>query len=323
MNDWHGRVDSVDDPEAFRWHQVVRAVEPDSAAGIALIGFACDEGVRRNGGRQGAVEGPSALRRALSNLPVTGNLPIYDAGDVSCADTDLENSQIGFARKITALLDAGHFPIGMGGGHEIAYASYLGLVNSDIALGKRIAIVNLDAHFDLRESSVASSGTPFLQAIKHARARGIALDYFCLGVSESANTRRLFSTADAPGTRYLRDRELTVANVDVKIAQLLQWLEPAQAIYLTICLAVLPPSTSPGVSAPSARGMAIEVVEALLAGVVGTGRVKLCDFAELAPKFDRDDTTARVAARLLHQTTLCHVSHHGRQFFSAQSSPIR
>src|SRR3546814_12277667 len=59
--------------------------------------------------------------------------------DVSCADTDLENSQIGFARKITALLDAGHFPIGMGGGHEIAYASYLGLVNSDIALGKRIA----------------------------------------------------------------------------------------------------------------------------------------------------------------------------------------
>src|SRR3546814_6457951 len=77
--------------------------------------------------------------------------------DVSCADTDLENSQIGFARKITALLDAGHFPIGMGGGHEIAYASYLGLVNSDIALGKRIAIVNLDAHFDLRESSVASS----------------------------------------------------------------------------------------------------------------------------------------------------------------------
>src|SRR3546814_18108260 len=92
------------------------------------------------------------------------------------------------------------------------YASYLGLVNSDIALGKRIAIVNLDAHFDLRESSVASSGTPFLQSIKHARARGIALDYFCLGVSESANTRRLFSTADATGTRSLRDRELPVAN---------------------------------------------------------------------------------------------------------------
>src|SRR3546814_15002588 len=117
--------------------------------------------------------------------------------------------------------------------------------------------------------SVASSGTPFLQSIKHARARGIALDYFCLGVSESANTRRLFSTADATGTRYLRDRELTVANVDVKIAQLLQWLQPAQAIHLPICLDFLPPSPSPGFSAPSARGIAIYLIHAFLALVVG------------------------------------------------------
>src|SRR3546814_18304814 len=143
MNYWLGRVDSVDDAEAFRLHQVVRAVEPDSAAGISLIGFACDEGVRRNGGRQGAVEGPSALRRALSNLPVTGNLPIYDAGDVSCADTYLENSQIGFARKNTALLAAGHFTIGMGGAPERAYDIYLGLVHSDIHSGTPILFVNL------------------------------------------------------------------------------------------------------------------------------------------------------------------------------------
>ncbi|WP_238978793.1 arginase family protein [Novilysobacter arseniciresistens] len=94
--------------------------------------------------------------------------------------------------------------------------------------------------------------------------------------------------------------------MDAKIAQLLQWLEPAQVIYLTICLDVLPPSTAPGVSAPSARGVAIEVAEALLTGVVGTGRVKLCDVAELSPAFDRDGTTARVAARLLHQVTSCH-----------------
>src|SRR3546814_19407819 len=128
----------------------------------------------------------------------------------------------------------------MVGGHEIAYASYLGLVNSDIALGKRIAIVNLDAHFDLRESSVASSGAPFLQANKHARERGIALDYFCLGGSESAKPRRLFSTADATGPRFLRDRDLQVSNVHMKIVQLLQWHGPDNALTLTLCMAVLP-----------------------------------------------------------------------------------
>lgn len=302
MAGWQGRVDSVDDPEAFRWHQVVGELGPGALAGIALAGFVCDEGIRRNGGRTGAAQGPAALRRALSNLPVMNALPLYDTGDVACAGGDLEDAQIRFARRITALLDAGHFPIGLGGGHEIAYASYQGLANSDTAKGKRIAIVNLDAHFDLRNDPIASSGTPFLQAINHAQQHGISLDYFCLGVSESANTRRLFRTAEATGTRYILDRALTAANVEAEITQLLHWLEPAEAIYLSICLDVLHPSIAPGVSAPSARGVGIEVVEALLAATFGTGRVKLFDVAELSPPFDRDGVTARVAARLIHQT---------------------
>lgn len=130
------------------------------------------------------------------------------------------------------------------------------------------------------------------------------MDYVCLGVSESANTRCLFSTAEATGTRFCLDRELTVASVDAKARQLQQWLEPAQAIYLSLCLDVLPPSVAPGVSAPSARGVGIEVVETLLMAIVGTGRVRLCDVAELSPPFDRDNTTARVAARLIHQIAL-------------------
>lgn len=75
MEGWQGRVDSVDDQEAFRWHQIVREVAPGARPGIALAGFASDEGVRRNGGRAGAAGGPAALRRALSNLPVTNALP--------------------------------------------------------------------------------------------------------------------------------------------------------------------------------------------------------------------------------------------------------
>lgn len=304
MEGWQGRIDSVDDEEAFRWHQVVRELAPGASPGIALAGFACDEGILRNGGRIGAAEGPVSMRRALSNLPATHAHPLYDAGDVACTDRDLEGAQARFAQRITKLLDAGHFPIGLGGGHEIAYASYLGLANSGIAQGKRIAIVNLDAHFDLRASPVAHSGTPFLQAIDHARQHGNTVDYFCLGVSESANTRRLFTTADESRTRYCLDRELTDASVGAKIAQLLKWLEPAEAIYLSVCLDVLPASVAPGVSAPCARGVGIEPIEALVGAIVGTGRVLLCDIAELSPPYDRDGTTARVAARLVHRMVL-------------------
>lgn len=301
MEGWHGRIDSVDDPESFRWHQVVGGLTDGASAGIALAGFACDEGIRRNGGRIGAAQGPAALRRALSNLPVMNALPLYDTGDVTCIDAGLEAAQARFAERIASLLDAGHFPVGLGGGHEIAYASYLGLANSDTGQGKRIAIVNLDAHFDLRDSPIGHSGTPFLQALEHARRHAISLDYFCLGVSETANTRRLFSTAEQTRTRYYLDRELTGASVDAKTAQLLQWLGPAEIIYLSICLDVLPASLAPGVSAPGARGVAIDVIEALVGAIVTTGRVVLCDIAELSPPFDHDERTAAIAARLVHR----------------------
>src|SRR6185437_10609057 len=103
------------------------------------------EGVRRNGGRAGAAEGPAELRAMLSNLPLLDDTPLYDAGTVDVVDGDLEGAQQRYAEKLAALLDAGHLPVGLGGGHEIAFATYQGLA---LHLGKRrprVAIVNIDA----------------------------------------------------------------------------------------------------------------------------------------------------------------------------------
>lgn len=299
MDPWQGRVDDPSDPLTFRLHQVVRPIDQAASPGVALLGFASDEGVRRNGGRTGAALGPTALRRCLSNLPAPESRAVYDAGDIDCADGDLEGAQLRYAKRITQLLDAGHFPLGMGGGHEIGFASYLGLAGS--AEPGRVAIVNLDAHLDLRDAPIANSGTPFLQALRHAQGNGVQLDYFCLGVSASANTQRLFRTAHETGSRYLHDDEMTVPHLDANIERLLQWLAPADSIYLTICLDVLPAAVAAGVSAPSARGVALEVVESVIAAIRNTDRLKLADIAELSPPLDRDDATARVAARLIHR----------------------
>ena len=298
MESWQGRVDDTADLETFRWHQVVRPMERHATPGIALLGFACDEGVRRNNGRIGAAQGPSALRQALANLSVTHSRPLYDAGDIACTDQDLEGAQRRYAERVKELLADGHFPIGMGGGHEIGFGSYLGLANSSDS--GRIAIVNLDAHFDLRDSTIATSGTPFRQAIHHAEQHGIALDYICLGISNASNTRRLVHTARETGTRYLTDQEMTLASSVSQVACLLEWLQPADSIYLTICLDVLPHAVAPGVSAPNARGVAMEVLEPFISASLDTGRVRVCDIAELCPPLDRDDSTARVAARLIH-----------------------
>lgn len=47
----------------------------------------------------------------------------------------------------------------------------------------------------------------------------------------------------------------------------------------------------------------MEVVEPLLDAIAATGKLKLMDVAELSPPLDRDNVTARVAARLIHRVT--------------------
>ncbi|WP_266171500.1 formimidoylglutamase [Dyella subtropica] len=304
--EWQGRIDSLEDSAAFRWHQRVRPVVPHAPSGIALIGFASDEGVRRNGGRTGAAEGPDALRRALCNLPVIGDTPIYDAGDEGCADGDLERSQLRYADRVSALIDDGHLPVGLGGGHEIAFASYLGLVRSERCRGQRIAIVNLDAHLDLRDNPVSNSGTPFLQAIRHADAHGIELRYFCLGVSRSANTQRLFATAQSTGSWYWLDEDLAAIRMAAVLAELKEQLDMVDAIYLTVCMDVLPEAVAPGVSAPAARGVGVDVVELIAKAIAQTGKLRMFDVAELCPRLDPVGATARVAARLIHGVTTAH-----------------
>ncbi|HEV2679990.1 MAG TPA: arginase family protein, partial [Rhodanobacter sp.] len=199
---------------------------------------------------------------------------------------------------------------------EIGYASYRGLVGSTRCRGQRVAIVNLDAHFDLRENPIANSGTPFLQAIRHAQANEVELDYMCLGISASANTRQLFARAEALGVHFWRDEELIATRVATVIADLLKRLRSAEAIYLTLCLDALPEAVAPGVSAPSPRGVAMEVVEPIVQAIAQTGRLRMFDVAELCPRLDSTGATARVAARLIHGVVIQHRDNTSSQPFA-------
>lgn len=303
MQGWSGRVDLPEGPLTRRWHQWVRPLEAGAAPGVAVLGFASDEGVRRNHGRVGAAEGPTSLRKALSGLPTLDDTPLYDAGTVDVVDGDLEGAQVRYAERLAALLDAGHFPVGLGGGHEIAFATYQGLAKH---LGKhrpRVAVVNIDAHFDLRQQERGSSGTPFLQILEHAQGIGLAVQYCVLGISAASNTRLLFQTADEHHVHYVRDDELGVLDLPQRIAALQAVLADVDVIYQTIDIDSLPHAMAPGVSAPAARGVSLDVVEPILDAVAATGKVRVLDIAELSPPHDHDGVTARVAARLIHRVT--------------------
>ena len=252
MSPWRGRID--DGKTALRWHQCISPLPAESPEpGIALLGVASDEGVKRNRGRIGASAGPDAIRRILANQAYHLKRPTYDAGNLYCEQNDLETLQKEQATLVQQLLDQGHFPLLLGGGHEIAFGSFLGLAQhlNSSKTDAPIGVINFDAHFDLRQTEKATSGTPFLQIAKFCQSQNIPFHYCCLGISEVANTQALFNQADNLGVEYLKDEELNNWQLPQVKQKLTEFIRPCQAIYLSIDLDVLPAATAPGVSAPA------------------------------------------------------------------------
>jgi len=303
---WQGRTDP--EPDSERWHQKIQPVAEGGTPGCALLGFACDAGVARNQGHVGAAEGPAALRRALAPLAWHRQGPAYDAGDVCCEGDAMEEAQQALADRLAPLLGEGHLPIVLGGGHEVAYASWSGLAQHLAANGEtapRVGIVNLDAHFDLRDPQhVRSSGTPFSQIADDCVQRGWPFRYACLGISRAANTRALFHRADELGVMVREDREITAQRLADIEQDLADFLRDCDHLYLTIDLDVLPAAEAPGVSAPAARGVSLALIEPLIEAIRDSGKLRLADLAELNPGRDIDGRTARAAARLVHLLAL-------------------
>ncbi len=307
---WTGRVDTGDDGDARRWHQVVRPWQPGSGPGIAIAGFACDAGVVRNQGRPGAAAGPIAIRRVLANLAWHGGnqLRLFEAGDVACDGDQLEAAQRALGARVQALLADGQLPLLLGGGHEIAWGSYQGLAAHCAAGKERIGAINFDAHFDLRPllpGERGSSGTPFRQVAGHMSTAGQPVRYLCIGLARPTNTQALFKTATELGVRWIEDLDCQLANLPAHLSIIEEFIASVDRIQLSVCLDVFPAGLAPGVSAPAALGIPPAYVLAAIRAIgriAGRGsagsKLGLAEIAELCPVHDSAGATVRLAARI-------------------------
>ena len=269
MDEWRGRIDAVDGEAGRRWHQVVQRAHGrrGSRRGVAGLRLRCR---RQAQPRPLSALRPARVRCASTSPTWRGTAATATASTMQAtsraATTALEAAQAAYAQQAATLLRAGHRVIGLGGGHEIAWASYQGIaaaLHDDQRLA-RLGIVNFDAHFDLRQPEQAgrgTSGTPFLQIAESRAAAGLDFRYLCLGISETANTPALFARAAELGVEHVPDVDIADPAVDARCANSSR---TATAIYCTFCLDVLPPAVAPGVSAPSGLGVPLHRAMALL-----------------------------------------------------------
>jgi formiminoglutamase len=275
-------------------HLVGRGLAGGAAPRAVIVGFPSDEGVRRNGGRPGAADAPAPIRRALGRLTPdarAGDAMIrlleqtLDLGDLELCG-DLERDQATLAATLRPHLERGVFALVLGGGHETAYGHFL----AHAGLGRRMAILNWDAHADVRElrEGRGHSGSPFRQALEHATQP--ARSYTVIGLQPQSLSEPHLAYLRARGCRPVWRSRVTADRVESFYAEL---VEPAM---VSFDLDAVDQAFAPGVSAPSTGGFDVALWREAAYRAGRSPAVRSCDVVELNPRVDRDDQTARLAA---------------------------
>ena len=295
---WSGRVDSHDDSSSFRFHQVVELTNIEEISNrdnfFAFIGFESDEGVRRNKGRQGASKAPNHIREYLAKLPNHLNSNLIDVGNVTCQGRALEEAQSTLGNQVAKLLDKNGTPIILGGGHETLYGHYLG-ARQYIGPNQSLGIINIDAHFDMRDDPEPSSGTMFRQILEQDQEAG----YLCLGIQRFGNTPALFQTAERLGCEYVLEEELAQHDFQTTFQIIDEFSSRYDYVILTLCTDSIIASSAPGVSAPSPTGIEPKTVKRLLNYISRKKNLLSFDISEVNPELDENGKTVRLASYLV------------------------
>ena len=189
-------------------------------------------------------------------------------------------------------------PVILGGGHDAAYSHFLGVQKYLETTGQTVGIINFDAHFDLRPliDGKGHSGSPFFQI---ANQFSNSFNYLVLGIQKASNPKTLFETASSLHCNFLEIEQFNIAHWDLVKNSITDFIGSVDKVYVSIDLDGFSSAYAPGVSAPSPLGFTPEIVWKALDIIIQSNKLLSLDIVELNPAYDRDDATARLAARCL------------------------
>lgn len=250
----------------------------------------------------GASGGPEAVRMAFRyNTTYSPDwetdiqrLKVRDLGDIGghLTDVGIAHGKIESAVKGVLTYRTPFVPIIVGGDHSITAPSVRGFCAANS--GKKVGIINFDAHFDIRNFEHGPhNGTPFRALIEG----GLGIDgknVVEVGIHGFMNASPYREWARDQGMTIISGRQVEKRGMEACVAEALEIAgEGVDLIYVSVDIDCLAYPWTIGTSAASPEGLS---AWQLLEGVFACGqhpKVAALDVVEIDPSRDVKDLTAR------------------------------
>lgn len=201
-------------------------------------------------------------------------------------------------------LSEGHLPAVLGGGYEVAFASYLGLSAARTDSTRRLGVVNLTRTSTCARHRGRRPAPASCRCCRRRSKRAASLRTRCWASRRPAIRVRSSTPRPSGGVRYRSDLECTEAHASGIRTHLERFLGEVDDVYLTLTLDLdaQPGWIAAGASAPAALGVQVDTVLTIVEAIAQSGKLALFDVAELNLDLDLDldGRTARVAARIIN-----------------------
>ena len=273
-------------------------------AEVCLVGLPLDFGTVLEGGRAGAAHAPDAIRRELRRYHKTYNLEhdislnnvrIADAGNLDLRQPEHGRNHAHIRARLGELLRQYPRVVVLGGSHDGSYSTVRGLFDAND--GQMVGGINLDAHADVKDKPVISSGTPFGKLLREGFLRGEAFTE--IGLHSNLNTKADIEFLHQQAAHIVPLAHVQKDGVAPYLSRALSRATKAGPAFVSLDIDGCAEAYAPAVSAPSADGFTPRqaVEAAFLAGQ--NEAVRLFEVVELNPLYDRDNQTARLAATII------------------------
>jgi agmatinase len=215
----------------------------------------------------------------------------FDAGDIPLPFGNAQRSLDMIEDFVSKVLDAGKFPLGLGGEHLVSWP----IIKAMYKKYPDLVVIHIDAHADLREQyegEPLSHSTPIRKACELIGPKNVYSFGIRSGMKEEFE--------------YAKQSGMYMAKFDV--AEPLKEVLPTLAgrhVYVTIDIDVLDPAHAPGTGTAEAGGITSkELLEAITLISKSDLKVVGADIVEVAPAYDPTEQTQIAASKFVREILL-------------------